>query len=62
MYIENINPDEVVLEEEEEGRANLLPQKLSKMKNADHHSHKSRLNKCVCQNAFIWESSVLDLE
>lgn len=42
MYIENINPDEVGLEEEEEGRANLLPQKLSKMENADHHSHKSR--------------------
>lgn len=41
MYIEDINPDEVGLEEEE-GKANLLPQKLSKMENADHHSHKSR--------------------
>nr|KAF6279367.1 synaptonemal complex protein 2 [Pipistrellus kuhlii] len=40
MYIENINPDEVGLEEEEEGRANLLHQKLSKMENADDHSHK----------------------
>ena len=42
MYIENINPNEVGLEEEEEGRANLLHQKLSKMENADDHSHKSR--------------------
>lgn len=42
MYIEDINPVEVGLEKEEEGRANLLPQKLSKMENTDHHSHKSR--------------------
>ncbi|XP_016058101.1 PREDICTED: synaptonemal complex protein 2 [Miniopterus natalensis] len=40
MYIEDINPNEVGLEEEEEGRADLLPPKLSKMENADHHSHK----------------------
>lgn len=42
MYIEDINPNEVGLEDEEEGRADLLPPKLSKMENADHHSHKSR--------------------
>ncbi|XP_036100538.1 synaptonemal complex protein 2 [Molossus molossus] len=39
MYIEDINPDEGGLEEE--GRANLLPQKLSKTENADHHCHKT---------------------
>nr|KAF6331139.1 synaptonemal complex protein 2 [Myotis myotis] len=46
MYIEDINPVEVGLEEEEEGRANLLPKKLSKMENADHHSHKMSESTC----------------
>ncbi|KAM8774815.1 synaptonemal complex protein 2 [Rhynchonycteris naso] len=40
MYIEDnlINSEEIGLEKEE--RANLLPQKLSKIKDADHHVHK----------------------
>lgn len=61
MYIEDnlINPDEIRLEEDQEGRADLLPQKLAKIEDSD---HKSRYNKCMCQNAIIWEGSFLDLE
>lgn len=44
MYIEDnlSNSDEVELEEEVEGRANMLPKKLSKTKDADHHAYKGR--------------------
>ncbi|KAK1337120.1 hypothetical protein QTO34_001742 [Cnephaeus nilssonii] len=68
MYIENINPDEVGLEEEEEGRANLLPQKLSKMENADHHSHKmSESTSSLSANDFSipgksWGTEISDVD
>nr|XP_054366146.1 synaptonemal complex protein 2 [Mirounga angustirostris] len=42
MYIEDnlSNADEIQLEEEEEGRAYLLPKKLSKTEDRDHHTYK----------------------
>lgn len=44
MYIEDnlSNADEIQLEEEEEGRVYLLPKKLSKTEDRDHHTYKGR--------------------
>uniref|UniRef100_A0A2R9AM38 Synaptonemal complex protein 2 n=1 Tax=Pan paniscus TaxID=9597 RepID=A0A2R9AM38_PANPA len=54
IYIEDnlSNSNEVEMEEKGERRANLLPKKLCKIEDADHHIHKSSLY----QNAVIWRT------
>lgn len=60
MYIDNnLSNPEIRLEEDQEGTAGLLPPKLTKTEDSD---HKSRYNKCMCQNAIVWEGSFLGRE
>nr|XP_044603838.1 synaptonemal complex protein 2 isoform X8 [Equus asinus] len=69
MYIEDnlSNSDEVELEEEVEGRANMLPKKLSKTKDADHHTYKvSESISPLSTNVFSihgenWETEISDV-
>ncbi|XP_070103546.1 synaptonemal complex protein 2 isoform X1 [Equus caballus] len=69
MYIEDnlSDADEVELEEEVEGRANMLPTKLSKTKDADHHTHKvSESISPLSTNVFSihgenWETEISDV-
>nr|XP_023482612.1 synaptonemal complex protein 2 isoform X4 [Equus caballus] len=69
MYIEDnlSNADEVELEEEVEGRANMLPKKLSKTKDAGHHTYKvSESISPLSTNVFSihgenWETEISDV-
>ncbi|XP_054429314.1 synaptonemal complex protein 2 [Pteronotus mesoamericanus] len=68
MYIEDetINPDEIRVEEEEEeeGRANLLPQKLSKIEDGDHKTSESTSSVSTNDSSFSgknWETEVSDV-
>lgn len=69
MYIEDnlSDADEVELEEEVEGRANMLPTKLSKTKDADRHTHKvSESISPLSTNVFSihgenWETEISDV-
>ncbi|VCX39408.1 unnamed protein product [Gulo gulo] len=70
MYIEDnlSNADEIELEEEEEGRVYLLPKKVSKTEDRDHHTYKvSESVSPLSTNDFSlpgesWESEIAGLE